>query len=216
MNVYILAAIILAAVFILFWSVLILFGSKGDVIIRILEQTKTGEREVKKNGKFVKENEVDKIKISKKEKIPLWREYFVYGNKKPMLEVFRDINGDFHPIKRQYDEKTGDILKVADERNMKFWFSQENRARESAKQKQSMMEKVLPAIAIIVAAMMFFLSMYYSNLNLTKTADKVGAIEQQDIGLRQQEANVTLTAAKIIQKIAPALQNGGNTKITND
>lgn len=195
-------SLVLIPVFIIFWTLMIIFGKKGDIRIEIFDINGKGTEYW---GKFIidKEMNTDKIQIKNKakENIPMWREYFsTTVKKKDKLSLFRDSNGFLHPIKTVYDSASDTFKNIVDEKDMKFWYTQEKKdAIERWKKKKSGWEKAAPIIGYIIAALIMFMAIYFSSDSFNKATAAHASYLSQDMAIRQYEANVTSKAIEVLK-----------------
>lgn len=193
---------------------MILIAKKGALTIEVLDEN--GRLEVF-SGSTKEENEGD-AKVKKiiiknrdkdKPKIPYWDKYFVFSKKgQPKLRVFLDSNGDYHPIHTVYDSETGNIKDQVDYKNMKFWYTVETRdGYDRWKKKQSTLEKMLPAIALIVGGMLFFFAMYWSYDSSVKTSSQINAFRSETVDLTKTQVTVMNETKKVLQEVVPIIDN---------
>lgn len=205
MNTMIILSIVFAIGFIIFWTIMIF--RKGDIIVEIQEQNKDKVKRFK--GKFVLNEATKKIRVLNKTKdqIPYWSEYFIPGEKKDILKVFKDINGMYYPIKRVFDNDSNEIQEVIDFKDMTFWHTLETReGDEKYKKKKSFWESALPVIGIIVAGLVFFFSLYYANNIGEKQMGLIHDYEMKTLDLRIAEQDTLNVTAQVLTELKPILK----------
>ena len=139
MDGMILISIILAIGFIIFWVIMIMISS--DVRIEVEEEGKSKAKVFK--GKIILNESTKKIRIKNKsnDTIPYWQEYFIEGEKKPILRIFKSRNGEYFPIRRGISEHMpSEIQEQVDFKDMTFWHTLETREGDEKYKKNQFLE----------------------------------------------------------------------------
>lgn len=212
MNTFVLMGIVLVVGIIIFWTVMILFVKKKDVLIEIQEQGKN--KIIRTSGKFLFEGipKTQKIQLNNKSKeiIPYWFEYFedIEKEKIPRLRLFKDINGQYHPKNSFYNDNNDTIEEKIDEKDMKFWHTLETReGDEKYKERKKFWEQASPVIMAIVAGMIFFFALYYASDMGSKAMNTVHDYEMRTLDLRIEETKVLNTTTNLLKELQPILKD---------